>query len=54
MEAIWLPAEMRAGGTYAHASLALETMDRFKAERRYAGITVLIERPIQRAAFKLR
>jgi AhpD family alkylhydroperoxidase len=33
MEAIWVAAEMRAGGAYAHSNLALETMDRFEAER---------------------
>jgi AhpD family alkylhydroperoxidase len=33
MEAIWVAAEMRAGGVYAHANLALETMDRLEAER---------------------
>lgn len=27
MEAIWVAAEMRAGGAYAHANLALETME---------------------------
>jgi AhpD family alkylhydroperoxidase len=27
MEAIWVAAEMRAGGAYAHSSLALETID---------------------------
>lgn len=27
MEAIWVAAEMRAGGAYAHAALALDTMD---------------------------
>ena len=27
MEAIWVAAEMRAGGAYAHATLALETLD---------------------------
>jgi AhpD family alkylhydroperoxidase len=27
MEAIWVAAEMRAGGAYAHSALALETMD---------------------------
>ena len=27
MEAIWVAAEMRAGGAYAHATLALEAMD---------------------------
>jgi len=26
MEAIWVAAEMRAGGAYAHATLAIETM----------------------------
>ncbi len=26
MEAIWVAAEMRAGGAYAHAALALDTM----------------------------
>jgi AhpD family alkylhydroperoxidase len=26
MEAIWVAAEMRAGGAYAHATLALETL----------------------------
>jgi AhpD family alkylhydroperoxidase len=33
MEAIWVAAEMRAGGAYAHANLALETMDKFEANR---------------------
>jgi AhpD family alkylhydroperoxidase len=27
MEAIWVAAEMRAGGSYAHSVLALETMN---------------------------
>lgn len=27
MEAIWVAAEMRAGGAYAHSALALATMD---------------------------
>lgn len=27
MEAIWVAAEMRAGGAFAHANLALETME---------------------------
>jgi len=31
MEAIWVAAEMRAGGAYAHANLALETMNQLKA-----------------------
>jgi hypothetical protein len=26
MEAIWMAAEMRAGGAYAHATLALQAM----------------------------
>jgi AhpD family alkylhydroperoxidase len=29
MEAIWVAAEMRAGGAYAHSNLSLETMGRF-------------------------
>ena len=28
MEAIWVAAEMRAGAAYAHAALALDTMNR--------------------------
>ncbi|MBN9568045.1 MAG: carboxymuconolactone decarboxylase family protein [Alphaproteobacteria bacterium] len=28
MEAIWVAAEMRAGGAYAHSALAIEEMDR--------------------------
>ena len=27
MEAIWVAAEMRAGGAYAHSALALQTID---------------------------
>ncbi len=27
MEAIWVAAEMRSGGAYAHAALALDTID---------------------------
>lgn len=27
MEAIWVAAEMRAGGAYAHAAIAIEVMD---------------------------
>lgn len=27
MEAIWVAAEMRAGGAFAHAALAIETME---------------------------
>ncbi len=33
MEAIWVAAEMRAGGAYAHATLALETMNQMEAGR---------------------
>src|SRR5581483_6958000 len=33
MEAIWVAAEMRAGGAYAHSTLALETIARDKAEK---------------------
>jgi AhpD family alkylhydroperoxidase len=33
MEAIWVAAEMRAGGAYAHSVIALETIARDKAER---------------------
>lgn len=29
MEAIWVAAEMRAGGSYAHSALALDTMVHF-------------------------
>jgi AhpD family alkylhydroperoxidase len=29
MEAIWVAAEMRAGGSYAHSALALDTMAHF-------------------------
>ncbi|HET8553337.1 MAG TPA: carboxymuconolactone decarboxylase family protein [Rhodanobacteraceae bacterium] len=31
MEAIWVAAEMRAGGAYAHSALALDTMQRVHA-----------------------
>lgn len=30
MEAIWVAAEMRAGGAYAHSALALDTMDQIR------------------------
>jgi AhpD family alkylhydroperoxidase len=33
MEAIWVAAEMRAGGAYAHSALALDTIARFQAEK---------------------
>jgi len=32
MEAIWVAAEMRAGAAYAHASLAIDTMNRLGAK----------------------
>jgi hypothetical protein len=31
MEAIWVATEMRAGGAYAHATLALDTMHQTQA-----------------------
>ena len=33
MEAIWVAAEMRAGGAYAHSALALDTIARYKVEK---------------------
>ena len=33
MEAIWVAAEMRAGGAYAHSVVALDTIARMQAER---------------------
>jgi AhpD family alkylhydroperoxidase len=33
MEAIWVAAEMRAGGAYAHSALALDTIAHFPAEK---------------------
>jgi AhpD family alkylhydroperoxidase len=33
MEAIWVAAEMRAGGAYAHSALALDTIARDEAKR---------------------
>lgn len=33
MEAIWVAAEMRAGGAYAHATVALDEMTRGQAEK---------------------
>ncbi|MGH8585257.1 MAG: carboxymuconolactone decarboxylase family protein [Gammaproteobacteria bacterium] len=37
MEAIWVAAEMRAGGAYAQANLALETMSQWEAGRAGGG-----------------
>ena len=31
MEAIWVAAEMRAGGSYAHSALALAKIEKFSA-----------------------
>ena len=33
MEAIWVAAEMRAGGAYAHSALALDTIARSQAQQ---------------------
>ena len=33
MEAIWVAAEMRAGGAYAHSNLALDTMNQVEAKK---------------------
>jgi AhpD family alkylhydroperoxidase len=35
MEAIWVAAEMRAGGAYAHSAIALDTID--QAAQKQAG-----------------
>ena len=32
IEAVWIAAEMRAGGAYAHSTLALDTIARFQCE----------------------
>jgi AhpD family alkylhydroperoxidase len=32
MEAIWVAAEMRAGGAYAHSVLALDTLEEIKSQ----------------------
>src|SRR6478735_1417265 len=37
MEAIWVAAEMRAGGTFAHSALALDTIARAEAEKASDG-----------------
>ncbi len=39
MEAIWVAAEMRAGAAYAHANLALETMNQLEAGRSGDGMS---------------
>ena len=33
MEAIWVAADMRAGGAYAHSALALDTIARARAKK---------------------
>jgi AhpD family alkylhydroperoxidase len=33
MEAIWVAAEMRAGGAYSHSALALDTIARYQPEK---------------------
>jgi hypothetical protein len=33
MEAIWVAAEMRAGGAYAHSILAIQEMDKAAATK---------------------
>jgi AhpD family alkylhydroperoxidase len=33
MEAIWVAAEMRAGGSYAHSAIALDTITQIKGEK---------------------
>jgi AhpD family alkylhydroperoxidase len=33
MEAIWVAAEMRAGGAYAHSALALDTIEEVKTKQ---------------------
>ena len=37
MEAIWVAAEMRAGGAYAHSALALDTIAHIQAEKEPPG-----------------
>lgn len=32
MEAVWVAAEMRAGGAYAHSALALQALDKVHAQ----------------------
>jgi AhpD family alkylhydroperoxidase len=34
MEAIWVAAEMRAGGAYAHAAIAIEVMEEVESKQR--------------------
>jgi len=33
MEAIWVAAEMRAGGSYAHSAIALDTINHIQGEK---------------------
>lgn len=39
MEAIWVAAEMRAGGAYAHSALALDTIGRERTAGVAANVT---------------
>jgi AhpD family alkylhydroperoxidase len=39
MEAIWVAAEMRAGGAYAHSTVALAALDLAEAEGKQKGRT---------------
>jgi AhpD family alkylhydroperoxidase len=38
IEAIWVAAEMRAGGAFAHAALAIRAMDRVDAQTHSPGV----------------
>ena len=44
MEAIWVAAEMRAGGAYAHSALALDTIAH-ESEGQPPGVATLAEAP---------
>jgi hypothetical protein len=35
MEAVWVAAEMRAGGAYAHSVLALDTMEEMQRRQEH-------------------
>jgi AhpD family alkylhydroperoxidase len=37
IEAIWVAAEMRAGASYAHSNLALDTMNQVAARQAHTG-----------------
>jgi AhpD family alkylhydroperoxidase len=38
MEAIWVAVEMRAGGAYAHAAIAIEVMDEVVSQQRESSL----------------